>query len=80
MDNKQAIEWLEYIKNGYSWSANCDKALDKAIASLEAWDKIKEELEEEMNEYENVLTDLDYSTGIGYALAVIDEHLKEIEE
>lgn len=35
MDNKQAIEWLEYIKNGYSWTANCDKAIDKAITSLE---------------------------------------------
>ena len=80
MDNKQAIEWLEYIKNGYSWCANCDKALDKAIASLEAWDKIKEELEKEMNEYENVLSDLSYSDGVGYAWAVIDEHLKEIEE
>lgn len=83
MDNKQAIEWLEYIKNGYSWSANCDKALDKAIASLEAWDKIKEELEREMNEYENVLSDLSYSDGVGYAFAVIEEqeeHLKEIEE
>lgn len=80
MDNKQAIEWLEYIQNGYSWSANCDKAIDKAIASLEAWDKINEELEKEMNEYENVLSDLSYSDGVGYALAVIDEHLKEIEE
>ena len=42
MDNKQAIEWLEYIKNEYSWSANCDKALDKAIASLECIDEIIE--------------------------------------
>ena len=42
MDNKQAIEWLEYIKNGYSWSANCDKAIDKAIASLECIDEIIE--------------------------------------
>ena len=80
MDNKQAIEWLEYIQNGYSWSANCDKAIDKAITSLEAWDKVIEELEKEFNEYDNVLTDLDYSTGLGYALAVIEEHLKEIEE
>jgi hypothetical protein len=44
MDNKQAIEWLEYIKNGYSWTANCDKALDKAIASLEKMDKIESEV------------------------------------
>lgn len=44
MDNKQAIEWLEYIKDGYSWNANCDKAIDKAITSLEAWDKVIEDI------------------------------------
>ena len=42
---------------------------------LEIWDEIKEELEKEIKEYENVLTDLSYSDGVGYALAVIDEHL-----
>ena len=80
MDNKQAIEWLEYIKDMYSWSVNCDKSLDKAIASLEAWDKVIEEIEKEFKEYDNVLTDLDYSTGLGYALAIIEEQIEEIEK
>ena len=50
-------------------------ALNIAIKSLEAWDKVIEEIDKEFNEYDNVLTDLDYATGLGYALAVIKEHL-----
>ncbi len=88
MDNKQAIEELKQIKQShidlnYKFRHLYDDyiiAVDKAIASLEAWDKVKEELEKETKEYENVLTDLSYSDGVGYALAVIEEHLKEIEE
>lgn len=87
MDNKQAIKELKQIKQNhidlnYRFRHLYDDyiiAVDKAIASLEAWDKINEELEKEMNEYENVLSDLSYSDGIGYALAVIEEHLKEVE-
>jgi hypothetical protein len=90
MDNKQAISELKCLREDY-WDddgyghetkeyEDTMVALDKAIASLEAWEKINEELEKEMNEYENVLSDLSYSDGVGYALAVIDEHLKEIEE
>lgn len=50
-------------------------ALNIVIKSLDMWDNIIEELEKEMNEYENVLSDLSYSDGVGYALAVIEEHL-----
>lgn len=81
MDNKQAIKNIKDLKK---WKYLGDRkymlALDKAIASLEAWDKVIKESEQEMNEYENVLSDLSYSDGVGYALAVIEEHLKEIEE
>lgn len=88
MDNKQAIEELKQIKQNhielnYRFRHLYDDyiiAVDKAIASLEAWDEVIEEIEQEFKEYDNVLTDLDYSTGLGYALAVIEEHLKEIEE
>lgn len=45
MDNKQAIKWLKYIKDMYSWNVNCDKSLDIAIKSLKAWDKVIEEIE-----------------------------------
>lgn len=57
-----------------------ENAISTAIKSLEAWDKVKKELDKDYKEYENVLTDLDYSDGVGYALDIIEEHLKEIEE
>jgi len=69
-------ERLGYIEGWYH--KKDDVAFEMAIKFLEMWDKIKEELEKEMNEYENVLSDLSYSDGVGYAWAVIDEHLKEI--
>lgn len=93
MDKEKVIKQLDNLKDHCEKMKNCCylptnqgiwgddvEALKTAIASLEVWDKVKEELEKEMNEYENVLSDLSYSDGIGYALAVIEEHLKEIEE
>ena len=86
MDNKQAIEWLEYIKNGYSWSVNCDKAVDKAIASLEAWDKVTDELEaykiigSEMECFGTTEENAKEYIPIDTALEIINKHLKEIEE
>lgn len=85
MTNEKAIKEIKrwtpiLLYSGETCTNHTMEAQLKAIASLEAWDKIKEELEKEMNEYENVLTDLSYSDGVGYALAVIEEHLKEIEE
>lgn len=85
MDNKQAIEQLKALKKSY---VEYDKelkrrnleAIDKAIASLEAWDKVIEELKKEIKDYDNVLTGLDYCTGVGYALEIINEYLKEIEK
>lgn len=83
MNNKEAISWLKLAAPVRTLSKKeFEKfiiAVNMAMDSLEKWDKIKEELEREMKEYENVLTDLDYSTGIGYALAVIEEHLEESE-
>jgi hypothetical protein len=83
MDNKQAIEWLEYIQNGYSWSANCDKAIDKAIASLEAWDKVTDELEEykitgsQMECFGTTEENAKEYIPIDTALDIINKHLKE---
>ena len=83
MNNKEAINWLKLaVPIRALTKKEFEKfiiAVNMAMNSLEKWDKIKEELEKEMKEYENVLTDLDYSTGIGYALAVIEEHLEESE-
>lgn len=78
MDNKQAIEWLEYIKNGYSWSANCDKAVDIAIASLEAWNKVIEDLE---NLSENMTDGVGGSKfTVNFIIKMIKEYMEEIEE
>lgn len=78
MTIEQAIEELkvEYLGDTYK----IRKAKDMAIKSLDMWDKVIKELEKDYKEYENVLADLDYSDGLGYALAIIEERLKEIEE
>ena len=57
MDNKQAIDYLAMIKACVDVDKeanpsdkeiiNMSEALDKAIVSLEAWNKIKEQIEEE---------------------------------
>lgn len=84
MDNKQAIGWLKLAVPVRALTREeFEKfiiSVNMAMNSLEAWDKIKEELEKDYKEYENVLTDLSYSDGVGYALDIIEEHLKEIEE
>lgn len=86
MNNKETIEILNRAKpinDNPPYNILCI-AVDKAIASLEAWDKVKEELEKDMNEYEKEmneyekLSDLSYSDGVSYALDVIEEHLKEV--
>ena len=78
MDNKQAIEWLEYIKNEYSWSANCDKALDKAIASLEAWDKVKKEmLSQSIIKTHTESYESGFSDGLERAFDIIQDIIEE---
>ena len=42
MDNKKAVEILR--KNWCYSVEECEESLDKAIASLEAWDKVKEDI------------------------------------
>ena len=79
MTIKQAKEVLENHTQHFVPTEDIH-ALNIAIKSLEMWDEIKEELEKEMEEYENVLSDLSYSDGVGYALAVIEEHLGGLNE
>ena len=84
MDNKQAISWLKLaVPIRALTREDFEKfiiAVNMAMNSLEAWDKVIEEIDKEFNEYDNVLTDLDYSTGLGYALAIIEEQIEEIEK
>ena len=92
MDNKKAIIFLDDLKHDelYSENVNTVEALDKAIASLEAWDKVKEEMkyfynvydsydEEELTEYELWVVSLS-KRHYKHALYIINKHLKEIEE
>ena len=86
MDNKQAIEWLKSIRNVYSWSVNCEKALDKAIKSLDMWDKVTDELEEykiigsQMECFGTTEENAKEYIPIDTALEIINKHLEEIEE
>ena len=50
------------------------KALSMAIRSLEAWEKVKEEIKQEQ-EFAWGL----YNDGLQDALNIIDKHLKEVE-
>lgn len=58
MNNKEAIETIKVIQDFYkTYEFTCvplsekdNQALDKAIASLEDWDKVKKELEEVYND------------------------------
>jgi uncharacterized protein YhaN len=61
-------------------------ALDKAIASLEAWDKVTDELEEykitgsQMECFGTTEENAKEYIPIDTALEIINKHLKEIEE
>jgi len=70
------------IKELKKYSIPCGKyveAYNMAIKSLEAWDKVIEELEKEYIEDRSIGVKV-YQLGISKALDIIEEHLKEIEE
>ena len=81
MDNKQAIKNIKDLKK---WKYLGDRkymlALDKAIASLEAWDKVIEDLDEKIDEQYVDKYDFCYQQGIEFALELIKKYKKEIEE
>lgn len=57
-------------------SLDCQKAYEAdklAIKSLEAWEKVKAEMLDQMD-------DDDYWLGLNLAIQIIDEHLKEVSE
>lgn len=90
MDNKEAIEMIRclianygsYLDDktaGYNNHDLC-KALMKAIKSLEAWNKVIEELDGKIDEQYVDKYDFCYQQGIEFALELIKKYKKEIEE
>lgn len=103
MDNKKAIEELKQIKQNhidlnYRFRHLYDDyiiAVDIAIASLKAWDKVKEQILEEkeyayadFDVYKKLYLDVepdelpddDFRFGMERTIEIINKHLKEIEE
>jgi hypothetical protein len=92
MTIEEAIEYISSIVDTYeichdakhtsvavSIGAEDAKALEMAIASLEAWGKVRQEIYKRHNEYE-----ADYCAGVRFglldALVIIDKHLQETSE
>lgn len=97
MTNKEAINNLNFIKDYYkdldnytinqlrnltlNLSSDEIEALDKAIKSLEAWDKVKKEmLSQSIIKTHTESYVSGFSDGLERAFDIIQEHLKEIEE
>lgn len=53
----------------------CREAFNTAIRSLEAWEKVKNDLNDDFPEQTK-----GFRYGIDYAMVIIDKHLKEVEE
>lgn len=76
MTNKDAIEYLQdsYSLLGNESARYHDAVIDKAIASLEAWDKVRKEIEQEC------IGDYTYDKVAKlHCIDIIDKHLKEVE-
>ena len=80
MTREQAIQRLKEHKilfsNDHGWDTTTIQALDIAIKSLNMWDKVIKELDEQ---YDDVY-DFYYQQGIEFALELIKKYKKEIEE
>ena len=70
---KTIEEAEKFEKEGY-------ECLNMAIRSLEAWGKVKEEIETEIKAYDEIVT---FHRGVRIGLKIaeefIDKHLKEVE-
>lgn len=89
MDNKQAIEELKQIKQNhidlnYKFRHLYDDyiiAVDKAIASLEAWDKVKKEmLSQSIIKTHTESYESGFSDGLERAFEIIQDIIEEYLE
>ncbi len=76
MTKEKALEILSHDRERLIDARGADysgvEALDMAIRSLEAWDKVKEELTDKAT-FDNV-------DDLVLCMRIIDKHLKEVEE
>ena len=79
MTREEIIDGLKAVRTIHN--GNYAPHIDEAIASLKAWDKVKEELEKECVEAEYMPFRVKvYQLGISKALDIIEKYKKEIEE
>ena len=73
MTTHEAIEDLEYIRDKICISDEFKSVCNMAIRSLEAWEKVKEEIKGDIFIYNLGLTG-------EKIIALIDKHLQEVEK
>lgn len=83
--SKDAIDYLEKshaIEVNTDEERHHDEVLDYAIRHIQAWDKVKEELNERKKGIGIYATASDYQLmpGLYYALSVIDKHLQGVDK
>lgn len=82
MTLKEAKETLEVAKGEVQWNypLDYDVALDMAIASLEAWKNLRDEIEGTIDDL-HTFGDMEHRTnGLKYTLRIIEARLQEIEK
>ena len=74
-------EWIDRAKE-FNPDIESDhvKAMKVSIRSLQAWEEVLQELEENRKGLVNTEYDLGVRKGIGFAINIINQHLAEIEE
>ena len=82
---EKTIEELKFIKERLpiEFRIAYEKTIDKAIKSLEAWDKVKKEIQDEKDEILDSIEDEYFRgdfLGLKIALNIINKYLGEIEE
>lgn len=85
MTREEAIRMIERIKDRINWevvdSQKKMDALNMAIKSLEAWEKVKTEIGATLEHHEEFYNNnLSYRYGMEATLEIIDKHLAEVSE
>lgn len=76
----EAIQRLVDVRKYNKLSINECIALGMAIASLEAWEKIKAEIEDAKIDFDmNIGMEKYYNNAIDDVLQIIDKHIKEVQ-
>ena len=80
MTIEQALDSLEYNRDALIVARGSDysgvQAMNMAIRSLKAWEKIKEDIRRK----DAMICNMDISAGLGIALGAIDRVLEEVVE